>query len=47
MSEKSRKKLSSEELYAFSDEMGMMISSGVSAIQGVTMMLDESQGGEE
>ena len=47
MSEKNRKKLTAEELYAFSDEMGMMISSGVSAIQGVTMMLDESQGGEE
>ena len=47
MSEKKKKMLSSEELYAFSDEMGMMISSGVSAIQGITMMLDESQGGEE
>lgn len=47
MSEKIRKKLTPEELYAFSDEMGMMISSGVSAIQGLTMMIDESQGGEE
>ncbi len=47
MSEKSRKKLASEELYAFSDEMGMMISSGVSSIQGLTMMIDESSGGEE
>ncbi len=47
MSEKSRKKLTAEELYAFSDEMGMMISSGVSAIQGLTMMIDESAGGEE
>lgn len=47
MSEKSRKKLTAEELYAFSDEMGMMISSGVSAIQGITMMIDESEGGEE
>jgi len=47
MSDKSRKKLTAEELYAFSDEMGMMISSGVSSIQGITMMLDESQGGEE
>jgi type IV pilus assembly protein PilC len=47
MSEKSRKKLTSEELYAFSDEMGMMISSGVSAIQGLAMMIDESEGGEE
>ncbi len=47
MSEKSRKKLASEELYAFSDEMGMMISSGVSSIQGLTMMIDESEGGEE
>lgn len=42
-----RKKLTSEELYAFSDEMGMMISSGVSSIQAITMMLDESEGGEE
>ena len=47
MSDKSRKKLTAEELYAFSDEMGMMISSGVSAIQGLTMMIDESHGGEE
>ena len=47
MREKSRKKLTAEELYAFSDEMGMMISSGVSAIQGLMMMIDESQGGEE
>ncbi len=42
-----RKKLTSEELYAFSDEMGMMISSGVSSIQAITMMLDESEGGQE
>jgi type IV pilus assembly protein PilC len=47
MGEKKRKKLTSEELYAFSDEMGMMISSGVSAIQGLSMMIDESAGGEE
>ncbi|MBQ7148879.1 MAG: type II secretion system F family protein [Pseudobutyrivibrio sp.] len=47
MADKSRKKLAAEELYAFSDEMGMMISSGVSAIQGLTMMIDESEGGEE
>ncbi|MCR4693750.1 MAG: type II secretion system F family protein [Pseudobutyrivibrio sp.] len=47
MSDNKRKKLSAEELYAFSDEMGMMISSGVSSIQGITMMLDESEGGEE
>jgi len=47
MGEKNRKKLTAEELYAFSDEMGMMINSGVSAIQGITMMLDESEGGEE
>ncbi|SFH93093.1 type IV pilus assembly protein PilC [Pseudobutyrivibrio sp. OR37] len=47
MGENIRKKLTSEELYAFSDEMGMMISSGVSSIQAITMMLDESQGGEE
>ena len=47
MSKKSRKELTSEELYAFSDEMGMMITSGVSAIQGLAMMIDESEGGEE
>ena len=47
MGNKSRKVLTSEELYAFSDEMGMMISSGVSSIQGLTMMIDESEGGEE
>ena len=47
MSDINRKKLTAEELYAFSDEMGMMISSGVSSIQAITMMLDESQGGEE
>lgn len=47
MGENSKKRLTSEELYAFSDEMGMMISSGVSSIQAITMMLDESEGGEE
>ena len=47
MSDKKIKMLSAEELYAFSDEMGMMISSGVSSIHGITMMLDESSGGEE
>lgn len=47
MSKGNRKQLTAEELYAFSDEMGMMISSGVSSIQAITMMLDESQGGEE
>ena len=47
MSENIKKRLTSEELYAFSDEMGMMISSGISSIQAITMMLDESEGGEE
>lgn len=47
MGENTKKRLTSEELYAFSDEMGMMISSGVSSIQAITMMLDESEGGEE
>ena len=47
MSEQKIKKFSSEELYAFSDEMGMMISSGVPVLQAVTMMIDESEGGEE
>lgn len=39
--------LSAEELYAFSDEMGMMISSGVSTIEAITLMYEESKGGEE
>lgn len=47
MDEKKKKKLTSEELYAFSDEMGMMISSGVSSLHAITMMMDESEGGEE
>lgn len=47
MGDKTMKKLRAEELYAFSDEMGMMISSGVSAVHAITMMLDESEGGEE
>ncbi len=47
MGEKTKKKLRAEELYAFSDEMGMMISSGVSAVHAITMMMDESEGGEE
>ena len=47
MGENIKKRLTSEELYAFSDEMGMMISSGISSIQAITMMLDESEGGEE
>ena len=29
MDDKKRKELTSQELYAFSDEMGMMISSGI------------------
>lgn len=47
MVDKKRKKLDAEELYAFSDEMGMMLESGISYIQAITMMLDESEGGEE
>ena len=47
MSKNKMKQLSAEELYAFSDEMEMMISSGVSSIQGITLMMDESAGGEE
>jgi len=47
MSETIYKKLTKEELYAFSDEMGMMISSGVSAVEAVTLMLEESKGEDE
>lgn len=36
------KRLSSEELFAFSDEMSMMIASGVSALEALTLMLEES-----
>lgn len=47
--EKNRKikKLSAEELYAFSDEMGMMIAGGISALEGITLMLEEAEGTEE
>lgn len=37
------KKMSVEELFAFSDEMYMMIASGVSALEAVTLMLEESR----
>jgi len=40
---KENKKLSSEELFAFSDEMHMMIQSGISAVEAITLMLEESQ----
>lgn len=42
-----RKRLSSEELFAFSDEMHMMIVSGVSALEALTLMLEESQDAAE
>lgn len=41
------KRLSSEELFAFSDEMYMMIASGVSALEALTLMLEESQDAAE
>lgn len=41
------KKLSAEELYAFSDEMRMMIESGISPLEAVTLMLEESGNSEE
>lgn len=41
---KGKKKLTPEELYAFSDEMGMMIEGGVSAVEAITLMLEESEG---
>lgn len=47
MKEKKMKMLSAQELYAFSDEMSMMIQSGVSSLEGVTMMLEEARGGDE
>lgn len=37
------KKMSSEELYAFSDEMNMMITGGVSAVEALTLMLEETE----
>lgn len=40
---KENKKLSSEELFAFSDEMHMMIQSGISAVEAIALMLEESQ----
>jgi type IV pilus assembly protein PilC len=42
-----RKQLSAEELFAFSDEMGMMITGGISALEGITLMLEESDRKEE
>jgi type IV pilus assembly protein PilC len=39
--------LSSEELFAFSDEMGMLISGGISSLEGITLMLEEADGKEE
>ena len=41
---KTKRKLSPEELYAFSDEMGMMIEGGVPAVEAITLMLEESDG---
>ncbi len=41
------KKLKSEELHAFSDELGMMLSSGLPMVQALTMMVDESGSKEE
>lgn len=40
---KYKKKLSAEELFAFSDEMHMMIASGVSSLEGITLMLEEAK----
>ena len=37
------KKLTAEELFAFSDEMHMMIASGVSALEGIALMLEEAK----
>lgn len=36
------KKLSAEELFAFSDEMYMMIASGVSSLEAITLMMEET-----
>lgn len=41
------KKLSAEELFAFSDEMYMMIASGVSSLEAITLMLEESDDSAE
>ncbi len=44
---KENKKLSPEELFAFSDEMHMMIQSGISALESITLMLEESHNAQE
>lgn len=36
------KKMSAEEIFAFSDEMHMMIAGGISALEALTLMLEES-----
>lgn len=40
--DKYKKKLSAEELFAFSDEMHMMIAGGVSSLEAITLMLEEA-----
>ena len=39
---KENKKLNAEELFAFSDELGMMVGSGLPMVQALTMMVDEA-----
>lgn len=38
-----KKQLTAEELFAFSDEMSMMLEGGISSIEGITLMLEESE----
>lgn len=47
MGKERRKKLSAEELYTFSDEMCMMIESGISSVEAVTLMQEEAHSTEE
>lgn len=47
MGKETRKKLSIEELYTFSDEICMMIESGVSSVEAVTLMQEEARNNEE
>jgi type IV pilus assembly protein PilC len=42
-----KKMLSAEELFAFSDEMGMLIAGGISSLEGITLMLEEAEREEE
>lgn len=38
-----RKKLTAQELFAFSDEMSMILEGGISSLEGVTLLLEETE----